>query len=132
MSKVMTFGKPASVPMRAPPMTPPAGPDWHVRAGVVRAAAALVTPPPEWMIRMSPREPHARGRAGRLLVGRVHEAVDEADGARLDPPLGERPGGRPHLVLGQRHDRLALVVGLLGHPPAVGPGDQRRGWGARH
>src|SRR6266511_5811730 len=37
MSSVITFSKPAAFPTTRPPMTPPAGPDWRMRAGTPRS-----------------------------------------------------------------------------------------------
>ena len=54
MSKVMTLGTPADLPTRAPPTTPPAGPEWQMRAGTWLADWADMTPPPEWVTSTSP------------------------------------------------------------------------------
>ena len=41
-------------PMAAPAITPAAGPDWQMRAGMRRAASIDITPPPEWVMRTGP------------------------------------------------------------------------------
>ena len=54
MSKVITLAKPASLPTSIPPITPPAGPEWQIRAGTSAAARAVITPPPECVTNSSP------------------------------------------------------------------------------
>ena len=54
MSKVITLGMPADLPISAPPTTPPAGPEWQMRAGTWLAERADITPPPECVTSTSP------------------------------------------------------------------------------
>ena len=54
MSNVIVFSKPADWPTSAPPTTPPAGPEWQMRAGTRRAERAVITPPPECVTRIGP------------------------------------------------------------------------------
>ena len=53
-SRTITSGLSARRPMAAPAITPAAGPDWQIRAGMRRAASMDITPPPEWVIRTGP------------------------------------------------------------------------------
>ena len=57
MSKVMTFSRPIARASAWAPTTPPAGPDSTMCIGLAAAAAAVIRPPFDCMIRSGPRTP---------------------------------------------------------------------------